>query len=69
MEVVAAVIEFGGRMLFVKRGLSKYSYLTEKLEFPRGKPEEEETEQYAMKFMVIEHSYLYFHLKKHVFKS
>ena len=42
VEVVAAVIEFAGKLLALQRGSSKYSYISNKCEFPSGKFEEGE---------------------------
>jgi 8-oxo-dGTP diphosphatase len=84
IEVVAAVIERDNKILCVQRGKAKYSYISEKWEFPGGKIESNETEHEALKreileelsmkisitekFIIVEHSYPDFQLTMHVFK-
>jgi 8-oxo-dGTP diphosphatase len=84
IEVVAAVIVRDSEILCVQRGQAKYSYLSEKWEFPGGKIEKNETEIDAIKreileeldmrifeikkLTIVEHSYPDFQLKMHVFK-
>jgi 8-oxo-dGTP diphosphatase len=48
IEVVAAVIEFEGRLLAFKRGTAKYEYVENKFEFPGGKISEGETHEEAL---------------------
>lgn len=47
-NVVAAIIEFKGKILCVRRGKTKYPYTEYKYEFPGGRIEEGETEQEAL---------------------
>ena len=54
VEVVAAVIMNQNEILVVQRGKNKYSYISEKFEFPGGKMEEEETREDAIKREVLE---------------
>ena len=42
IEVVAAVIEYEGKLLAFQRGASKYKYISHKYEFPGGKVEDGE---------------------------
>lgn len=81
VEVVAAVIEHQGKILAVRRGVSKLPYISEKWEFPGGKMEEGETEQQTIireileelhmnilpkqKLLTVEHTYPDFHLTMH----
>ena len=48
IEVVAAAIEFDGLILCVKRGPAKYTYISEKWEFPGGKIEARESHSDAL---------------------
>ena len=48
IEVVAAVIEYDGRILCVQRGPAKYSYISKKWEFPGGKIELDESHEKAL---------------------
>lgn len=45
VEVVAAVIAREGKILAVRRGVSKLDYISEKWEFPGGKMEEGESQE------------------------
>ena len=83
VQVVAAVIQEGGRILCVQRGSHKFDYLSEKFEFPGGKIERGETEEDALKreimeellmeitidkkLMTVEHTYLDFKLEMHTY--
>jgi 8-oxo-dGTP diphosphatase len=83
VEVVAAVIEHKGKILAVRRGISKLIYISEKWEFPGGKMEEGETEQQTIvreireelqmdiqpkeKLLTVEHTYPDFHLTMHTY--
>ena len=49
IEVVAAIIIKDNRILCTQRSKHKYSYISEKFEFPGGKIEEGETPQEALK--------------------
>jgi 8-oxo-dGTP diphosphatase len=49
IEVVAAVIEYKGRLMAFRRGESKYSYVSNKFEFPGGKVEQGEDLRLALK--------------------
>lgn len=82
--VVAAIIVFEKKFLCVQRGSNKYHYISKKFEFPGGKIEENETEEYALKreireelsmdididdfFMTVNHQYPDFHLTMKVYK-
>jgi len=48
VEIVAAVIVQGGRVLCVQRGIHKYQYLSHKWEFPGGKIEPGEDAEAAL---------------------
>jgi|TARA_B110001469_G_C9471656_1_gene237009 8-oxo-dGTP diphosphatase len=83
VEVAAAIVIDKGEILCVQRGKHKFSYISEKFEFPGGKIEEGETlketvirelEEELMldvvpekKFLTVEHQYPDFHLTMHVF--
>ena len=83
VEVVAAVIEYQGKILAVRRGISKLIYISEKWEFPGGKMEVGETEQQTIvreireelhmdiqpkeKLLTVEHTYPDFHLTMHTY--
>jgi 8-oxo-dGTP diphosphatase len=54
VEVVAAVIYFGSSILCVQRPKNKYTYISEKYEFPGGKLEVNETMQEALKRELLE---------------
>ena len=83
IEVVAAIIIKDNRILCTQRSKHKYSYISEKFEFPGGKIEVGETEVEALvreiqeelsidiavqsKFLTIEHIYPDFAIKMHSF--
>jgi 8-oxo-dGTP diphosphatase len=83
IEVVAAVIEFKGKLLAFQRGLSRHSYVSNKYEFPGGKVEEGEDQRQALArelqeeldvvaevaeyLMTVEHHYPDFSIKMHCF--
>ena len=48
IEVVAAVIQYKGKILAVQRGPAKYDYISEKWEFPGGKLELNELPEDAL---------------------
>lgn len=48
IHVVAGVVQFGRKTLCVQRGQHKFSYISEKWEFPGGKVEDGESEQEAL---------------------
>ena len=81
VTVVAAIIYNDDKILCVQRPKNKYSYISEKFEFPGGKIEEGETEVEALtreikeelsldisirnKFLTVEHDYPDFRLIMH----
>jgi 8-oxo-dGTP diphosphatase len=83
VEVVAAVIEHQGKILAVRRGVSKLPYISQKWEFPGGKMEAGETEEQTIvreikeelhmdihpkeKLLTVEHTYPDFHLTMHTY--
>lgn len=83
IEVVAAVIVHQDKILCVQRGDGKYTYVSRKYEFPGGKVETDETEEYALlreikeeldmtikienKLITVEHSYPDFHITMHTY--
>jgi 8-oxo-dGTP diphosphatase len=83
IEVVAAVIEFEGKLLAFQRGTAKYDYVSNKFEFPGGKVEEGEDHKLALArelqeelelnaevndyVMTVEHTYPDFSIKMHCF--
>jgi 8-oxo-dGTP diphosphatase len=54
IEVVAAIIYFENQILCVQRPKNKYSYISEKFEFPGGKIEAGESKIEALKREIIE---------------
>jgi 8-oxo-dGTP diphosphatase len=48
IHVVAGVVQFGAKTLCVQRAQHKFSYISEKWEFPGGKVEDGESEQEAL---------------------
>jgi 8-oxo-dGTP diphosphatase len=83
VTVVAAVIIHNNQVLCVQRNQNKYSYISEKYEFPGGKIEAGETEIEALqreiseeldmeiqvqdKLMVVDHAYPDFALTMHTY--
>jgi len=83
IEVVAAVIEHEGKLLAFQRGPAKYSYVSNKFEFPGGKVEENENHRIALKrelheellvkadvkdfIATVAHSYPDFSIKMHCY--
>ena len=83
ITVVAAVIQSEDKTLCVQRGPAKYSYISEKWEFPGGKVETGETPEEALireikeelhlsisvdQFLLtVDHTYPDFHLTMHSF--
>ena len=83
IEVVAAVIEFDGKLLAFQRGPAKYEYVANKYEFPGGKVEKGENHKLALArelreeldldaevseyIMTIEHAYPDFSIRMHCF--
>lgn len=83
IEVVAAIILNGDKILCVQRGLHKYEYISNKFEFPGGKIIPGESKEAALKreiqeelrinidieqeFMTIYHEYPDFKLTMHSF--
>ena len=83
IEVVAAVIQYKGKILAVQRGPAKYDYISEKWEFPGGKMEAGENQEQTiireikeeldmeisvgLKLITVEHPYPDFHLTMHTY--
>ena len=83
IEVVAAVIDYKGKILAFQRGAAKYNYVANKFEFPGGKVEPGEDLERALKrelaeeldldahvgdFVVtIDHDYPDFSIKMHCY--
>jgi 8-oxo-dGTP diphosphatase len=83
IEVVAAVIQYKGKILAVQRGPAKYDYISEKWEFPGGKIEAGESQEQTIireikeeldmeinvgpKLITVEHTYPDFHLTMHTY--
>jgi 8-oxo-dGTP diphosphatase len=84
IEVVAAIIIYGKKVLCVQRGQHKFEYISQKYEFPGGKVEPNETGEEAIKreineelqvnievvsyFMTVEHQYPDFSIAMECFK-
>lgn len=84
IQVVAAIIRDGQKVLCVQRGKHKYEYISRKYEFPGGKVEPNETNEAAIKreideelsmdievisyFMTVEHQYPDFRITMRCFK-
>jgi len=54
IEVVAAILYFGDKILCVQRPKNKFSYISEKFEFPGGKIEIGESKEDALKRELFE---------------
>ena len=54
LEVVAAILEYDGKILCMERGQGKFDYVSFKYEFPGGKIEPGETPQEALKREIME---------------
>jgi len=83
IDVVAAIIQFDGKILCVQRGSAKFEYISKKYEFPGGKIEEGETKEIAiireikeelhldihapLFFNTVNHQYPDFHITMHSF--
>ena len=83
IEVVAAVIEYQGKLLVFRRGTEKFGYLANKFEFPGGKVESGEDQKSALArelleelhldvvvddfIETVEHTYPDFSIKMHCF--
>ena len=81
IKVAAAIIFIEDKLLCLKRGHSKYDYISNKYEFPGGKIQKDETPEYALnreikeelnieikieeKFKIITHNYPDFKIKLH----
>lgn len=81
IEVVAAVILSGQKILCVQRGATRYDYTSYKYEFPGGKVEKGETPEAALHreileelhlgitircpFLTVEHTYPHFSIRLH----
>lgn len=84
IEVVAAIILDGQKILCAQRGKHKYEYISNRYEFPGGKVEPNETNEAAIKreideelsidievisyFMTVEHQYPDFRITMNCFK-
>ena len=83
IEVVAAIVQYGGNTLCVQRGPSKLDYIHEKIEFSGGKIEAGELGGQAIKrelreelqlnvdqadyFITVQHSYSDFYINLHAY--
>jgi 8-oxo-dGTP diphosphatase len=83
IEVVAAVIDYKGKILAFQRGAAKYDYVANKFEFPGGKVEPGEDLERALKrelaeeldldvqvgdfVITIDHDYPDFSIKMHCY--
>ena len=66
IEVVAAVIEFKGKLLAFRRGPAKYDYVANKFEFPGGKVEENEDQRSALSRELKEELHLNAHVQNFI---
>tara|TARA_B100000674_G_scaffold451889_1_gene423033 strand:+ start:177 stop:584 length:408 start_codon:yes stop_codon:yes gene_type:complete len=66
IEVVAAVIEYGGNLLVFQRGPAKYDYISNKFEFPGGKIEDGEDQRAALSRELKEELFLDADIKKFI---
>lgn len=83
VEVVAGIVINEGKILCTQRGQSKFSYISEKYEFPGGKIEPHETNETALirelreelkmtvevkqRFITINHEYPDFRITMHAY--
>ncbi|CAG37250.1 (deoxy)nucleoside triphosphate pyrophosphohydrolase [Desulfotalea psychrophila] len=83
IEVVAGIIINQDKILCMKRGISKFTYVSQKFEFPGGKVEDKETYRQALareireelrieieigeKLMVVNHTYPDFQIRMHCY--
>ena len=65
-NVVAAVIEVGGKVLCMRRGETRYSYTSHLWEFPGGKIEAGETPQQALHRELLEEMDLDVEVREHL---
>lgn len=65
-NVVAAVIEVGGKVLCMQRGVTRYSYTSHLWEFPGGKIEPGETPQQALHRELLEEMNLDVEVHEHL---
>ena len=66
ITVVAAVIEWGGKILCMQRGATPFEYTSFHWEFPGGKIESGETPQQALKRELIEEMDLEVEVGEHI---
>ena len=66
VNVVAAVIEFNGKILCVQRNYNKYDYISFKYEFPGGKVEDHESHEEAIVREIQEELSLDIKVKNHL---
>ena len=68
IEVVAAIIIYQGKFLCCQRGDHKFSYISNRFEFPGGKIEQGETAEDALRREIKEELNLELMVHKHVLK-
>lgn len=61
-NVVAAVIDYKGKILCMQKGLTKYAYTSLKFEFPGGKIEEGESPEEALQRELMEEMDYHIHI-------
>ena len=66
ISVVAAIIEYQGKVLCVQRAANKHIYISEKWEFPGGKIEDKETPEDALAREILEELNLPITVKDHI---
>jgi 8-oxo-dGTP diphosphatase len=66
INVVAGVIRYGGKILCVQRGLSKYEYVSKKWEFPGGKVENDESDVEALVREILEELGMKIEVQQHL---
>ena len=64
LEVVAAILEYDGKILCMERGQGKFEYVSFKYEIPGGKIEPGEEDLY----MTVHHDYPDFSISLHAFR-